>query len=137
MIDEGWPDATLRALDMLAPDAIYVQLGDDVSLQRLLQLRRFASLAGPLLIEVASAPPPETLTLLREAGVVGLVTSAAASGEIAALRERINELPARRRKREGSEAVLPRIAAAAEESDEDSLRSGPASAPGGLEGPGE
>ncbi|MSQ61964.1 MAG: hypothetical protein EXR43_05240 [Dehalococcoidia bacterium] len=118
--DEAWPDATLRSLDMFQPDGIYLNLGDaPLSLPRLLSLRRVSSLAGPLVVEASAAPDANTLQLLRDAGTAAIIVPGADRAAITALRERINALPPRRRrKEERAEATLPRLSAIAAEDDE-------------------
>ncbi len=121
-VDEDWPDASLRALAMFSPEAIYVRLGDKISMPRLLELRRLSGLAAPILLEVGPRAELEpSLPLIRDAGVAGIVLTADARGRLAALREQVNKLPPRRQKR--AEAVLPRLEAGAE--DDDLARGGP------------
>ena len=118
--DESWPGATLRSLEMFQPDAIYLNLGDaPLSLPRLLSLRRVSALAGPLVVEAPAAPDANTLRLLRDAGAAAIIVPAGDRAAITALRERIDALPPRRRrKEERAEATLPRLSASAEDDDE-------------------
>ena len=118
--DESWPDATLRSLEMFQPDAIYLNLGDaPLSLPRLLSLRRVSALAGPLVVEAPAAPDANTLRLLRDAGAAAIIVPAGDRAALTALRERIDALPPRRRRKEDrAEATLPHPSASAEDDDE-------------------
>ena len=119
-IDESWPDAILRAIDQFSPEAAYLRLNSAVTVERLLAIRRIASTAGPVLLETELALESDALRLLRDAGVAGLVLTKEAS--LKTMRERINALPPRKRKRdEHSDAVLPAASARGhdEEDDED------------------
>lgn len=119
--DEAWPDSSLRSLEMFQPDAIYLNLGDaPLSLARLLSLKRVSSLAGPLLLEAPATLDADALRLLRDAGAVAIIVPGADRAAIATLRERIDALPPRKRKREErGDAIVPRLPTAAAEDEDD------------------
>ena len=118
--DESWPDAIVQSIQVFSPDAIYVRSGGGLTMRRLLEIRRLSGLAGPLLLEVDSPPPSGALQLLRDAGVAGLVLTSGARKSIAGLRQQVDAMPPRKRKREeGSMAVIPRVESLPMEDDED------------------
>lgn len=108
-------DGELRALEGLPLDALLVPpLEGAYTLERLLELRRLSLLSRtPLIIPAAADAPASHLQALREAGVCGLVIEAGALDRLPDLRQRIESLPPRgRRREERLEAVLPTRAAA-------------------------
>lgn len=114
-VDEAWSDTTLRAVEVLDPDALYVRFGERASMKRLLDLRRLSLLGAPLLLEVGAPPDAATLRLLRDAGVAGLVAAGDALRSLPSLREQVNALPPRKRKRDDADAVIPRAAVSGED----------------------
>ena len=114
-------DMTLRLLGDLSPDALLVPPPDEpLTVARSLELRRLSSLArAPLLVEVSPSSSASYLHTLREAGVVGLIIEGRAMDKLSSLRETIESLPARgRRREERGEAMLP-VSAAVSGGDED------------------
>ncbi len=117
-------DTTLRLLGDFSLDALVAPHRDgDLTLGRLLELRRLASLARTVLLaEVAADASASHLQALREAGVIGVIVESSAIGRLAGLRETIASLPPRgRQKEDHSDAVLPAQAMTGhdEEDDED------------------
>ncbi|HWO94637.1 MAG TPA: hypothetical protein VNL92_07725 [Dehalococcoidia bacterium] len=118
-VDEAWPDALLRASETLAPDALFVELGAQPTLQRILELRRVALVGGaPLLLGIAGSIDPPILRVLRDAGVVGLVVDSKGASAMPQLRETINSMPPRRRPNEADSPLLPHVEVAHEHEDE-------------------
>ena len=115
------PDMTLRLLGDLSPDALLAPPPDEpLTVARSLELRRLSSLArAPLLVEVSPSSSVPYLQALREAGVAGVIIEGRAIDKLGSLRETIESLPARgRRREERGEAMLP-VSAAVSGDDED------------------
>ena len=107
-VEQNWPDMLLRPVDRLpVAAALYrLQEGEALSIQALLQCRRIVALVGkPLLVSLPPGIGTSALTLLRDAGVMGVVVSASAVAEFHAA---IRDLPPPKRDHERMDAVLPR-----------------------------
>jgi hypothetical protein len=103
-------DTDLRQLGEIGLAALIVPAPQaPLTVERLLALRRIASLAhAPLLTDVSADIEPSQLRLLRESGVVGIIIGAQSLGKLSSLRERVASLPPRGRKRdERADALLP------------------------------
>ncbi|GBD14540.1 hypothetical protein HRbin25_00418 [bacterium HR25] len=104
-------DVELRLLESLPLDALWVPAPPSpLTVARQLTLRRFSGLARlPLLVEVRPPVDAAYLRGLRDAGVVGVVVDGeVAWEEIPSLRQTVQSLPARgRRREERPEPVLP------------------------------
>ena len=117
-------DTDLRILETLPLDALLVAApAGAFTLQQYLALRRIAMLVQkPLLVEIHGQINGSQLKSLREAGVAGvLLVDNATDQAVAALRQAIDSLPSRRRRRtEHADALLPRLGQppALEESEE-------------------
>ena len=85
-----------------------------LTLQRQLELSRIAGLTRkPLMLPVSPAAESAELECLRDAGVALLVLDGSEKGAMAALpslRERVEALPAARRRREHADVILPSAA---------------------------
>lgn len=106
-VDEGWPDMLLRSVDRLPVEAaLYcMQAVESLSITHVLQCRRVIGLVGkPVLVALPSGVGPWVLTILRDAGVVGVVVPAPAVTEF---HEAIRELPPRKKQKERMDATLP------------------------------
>jgi 3-dehydroquinate synthase class II len=108
-IERELDDTRLRTLGSLGLDALVVPSpGEPLTLERLLELRRIATLTrAPLLTQVAADAAVGYLQALRESGVAGVIVDASSLGRLGRLRETIAALPARGRERqEHAEATL-------------------------------
>jgi len=106
-VDGAWPDMLLRTVQQLPiAAALYpLPVSQVLPLQQVLQCRRVATLVGkPLLAVLPPGLGTESLTLLRDAGVAGVVVPSAAVPEFHAA---IRDLPPAKRERERMAAVLP------------------------------
>jgi hypothetical protein len=114
-------DTTLRLLGDMPLDAMVVPAPElPLTLEKLLGLRRLAGLSRtPLLTEVAPDAEASVLESLREAGVVGVIVDGSGIGKLGGLKERIEGLPPRGRRRETAEAMLPVQAAASHDDYDD------------------
>lgn len=121
-VDESWLDTQLRAVELFSPDAIYLRQADNsVTMERLLTIRRISGLAGPVILELQSAPDAKELRLMRDAGVVALVLPASDKTALGTLRQLIDALPPRKRKRDDqhSDAVVPQLRPVATDGDDE------------------
>jgi len=116
MLEGELSDTYLRSADLLPLDAVFVPRGEgSLTVRGLMELRRIAVLTRkPIMV---TAPPIATgaeLECLRDSGVSLLVVDGdepAAMESIPSLRQKIEALPApRRRREERMGAVLPRPA---------------------------
>jgi hypothetical protein len=109
-LGEDASDMTLRMMGDLRLDALIVPTPESpLSIAHLMELRRIASLSRtPLLTEVAAEATGSHLRSLREAGVAGVIIDGKVLAKLSGLRETIESLPPRRRRRGGlGEATLP------------------------------
>ncbi len=109
-------DTTLRLLADLPLDALVVPApAEPLTLARLMEVRRLAALSRTtLLMEIGEEIGISRLQALRDAGVVGVILADGAQGRLAGLREAIEALPARGRRREDRvDAILPNQGSAA------------------------
>ena len=123
-ISQEISDVALRVLESLPLDALVVPpLDGPLTLQRHLELKRLSILSRtPLLVDVEPRISAAHLRVLRDAGVGGVIVDGAdAGGDLSDLRQVIDGLPPRgRRREERMEARLPAaIPAAAEEAEEE------------------
>lgn len=115
-------DTTLRLLADLPLDALLVPApAAPLTLARLLEVRRLAALSRTtLLMEIGEEIGVSRLQALRDAGVAGLILAAGAQDRLPGLREVIDALPARgRRREERVDAVLPAQGSVAEGEEEE------------------
>ena len=109
--------ASLRPTAALAPAAAF-----PLSVAALVELRRVAMLIGaPLGIAAPADIAASDLELLRDSGVVGLLLSEADADQIAALRQRIIDLPERKPRRDSDDVqpLLPTTRLDAGDDDEE------------------
>lgn len=109
-LDQDLPDSLLRTLETLPLDALLLPpLAGDYTLERLLALRRISLLSRtPLIVPTDAEASTSRLHALREAGVVAVLVEGKGLEGLPALRQRIEALPARgRRREERPEPVLP------------------------------
>lgn len=115
-------DTKLRVLGGLPLEALGVPaVGEPLTLRGMLELRRLSMLSQtPLLIEVQPKIEAPRLQALREAGVVGVILDGQHLDKLGALREAVLSLPSRGGRRdERAEALLPSLAAAPAEEEEE------------------
>ena len=117
-------DMALRVMESLPLDALLVPpLQGPFTIQRQLDLKRlFLLTRTPLLMEVGADAAAAHLRCLRDAGVVGVIVDGGDGRRLAQVRQAIDGLPSRgRRREERAEAILPAapITAAAEEEEEE------------------
>ncbi|MEE8369583.1 MAG: hypothetical protein V3S00_02300, partial [Dehalococcoidia bacterium] len=115
-------DTTLRLLADLPLDALVVPApAAPLTLARLLEVRRLAALSRTtLLMEIGEEIGASRLQALRDAGVAGVILAAGAQDRLPGLREAIDALPARgRRREERADAVLPAQGSVAEGEEEE------------------
>ena len=108
VLDSDLDDTYLRLLGDLGLDALVVAAPESpLTVERLLAVRRLSALARtPLLANAQPDIDEESLELLRDSGVSGIVLDDA--GKLAALKKRIAALPPRgRRKENHADAVIP------------------------------
>lgn len=117
-VSDDLPDTTLRALESMSFEGLLVKHTGGLTLRRHLELRRLAGLTRvPTFLQVDGDLPGKALESLREAGTIAIVVDGSgkdAPSRVAALRQAINDLPARRRRREDHmDASLPAVERAA------------------------
>ena len=113
-LDMGWPDQVWRTLEALPLDggAWTLPAGDDLSLATLMNVARAAAASKRMLLLSVSAVDEDTLTSLRDIGVISIVVAA---DRVAAAKQTATDMPARKRRdRERMEAMLPHSPRAAE-----------------------
>ena len=106
-IDASWDDMLLRTVDQLPITAVlYRALGaEDLTVQHLMQCQKIIALARkPAFVLLPPAVGVRSLTLLRDAGVYGVVVP---PGAVKDFRMAVHELPAPKRREERMEATLP------------------------------
>lgn len=106
-VEEAWPDTLLRPVDRLPLEAALYRLpaGESLSIAQVLQCRRVIGLVGkPVLVALSPGTGPWVLTILRDAGVVGVVVPASAVTEF---HDAIRDLPPVKKKKERMDATLP------------------------------
>ncbi len=97
-VDPAAPPEDLRDINSLPVDAVLIPLGGAASswtLQDLVNVARVSGRVGKnLLAEITEAPDGDTLEVLRNAGIIGLVMNVSAGEEaIAALKESLLNMP--------------------------------------------
>lgn len=115
-------DTTLRLLADLPLDALVVPApAEPLTLARLMEVRRLAVLSRTtLLMEIGEEIGASRLQALRDAGVAGVILADGAQNRLAGIREAIEALPARGRRREDrTDAVLPAQGSVAEGEEEE------------------
>ena len=123
--DEAREETELRALATLRPTLAFgPSVSEPLTLPALIEIRRLAMLLGaPLAVGVPADADDGTLEALRDSGVVALVLQKASGKAIKTLRERIANLP--ERKRSAASEVDPLVpgvvgsAAAGEDEEQD------------------
>jgi hypothetical protein len=117
-------DTLLRAVEALPIDAVLLSDGPgNLTIRRQLELRRLHGLTQkPLLMVAPPTLSEQELLALRDIGVVGVVVDTkekGSAGQLSALRATIDNLPARRRRREEAPTpILPRAPMASEAQEE-------------------
>jgi hypothetical protein len=113
-VDPGTAPEDLRDINALPVDAVLVPLGGSSSawtLQDLVSVARVSGRVGKnLLAEITEAPDGETLEVLRNAGIIGLVLDVSAGEEaINGLKEALLNMPRPGADQRGtrSNAILP------------------------------
>ena len=118
-------DVYLRTLEPLPLDAIILPSREgSLTVRAQMELQRIAGLARtPLIVTVPPSTGPAELQCLRDVGVAGVAVDLSLPGGVEALpalRQGIEGLPARRRRREERlESLLPSVAPAAAEEEEE------------------
>lgn len=115
-VREEMDDTRLRLLSDLNLDAILVPAPETpLTVAKLLEFRRVASFArAPVLVEADPAIGDSLLHVLRESGTAGVVVPASGIGSVADLKQRIDALPARgKRKDERGASESPMVPAGA------------------------
>jgi len=112
-LDMDWPEAVWRTLEAASTDGGYYRLNSDLTLGALLNVVRANGVSRRNLILSLDATDEDTLTSLRDAGLVCIGVSA---DRVAAAKQVATDMPPRKRRdREHMDAMLPpgRVAAAA------------------------
>ena len=107
-------EADARAIGSLSPAEIAVEVEFPLSLSTVLNLRRLAILAAsPIGLKCPVDISPGDVQALRDSGVAVLVLGAkATAADVAALKQRIAELPERKPKRdEDARPLIPTVSA--------------------------
>ena len=106
--DPAAEDSELRLLETLNLDAVLLPaVNGPLTVRQQLSLRRVALLTRkPMLVAVSDVLEGNQLRGLRDSGTVGLVVDGKADKTVAAMRKAIDELPARRRRREDRQSAL-------------------------------
>lgn len=117
-------DVQLRTIDGLSIEALYLGQPPAVrTISDLLELRRLSGLARkPLLLHAPAAATQDDLLSLREAGAALLAVDMERGGpdELSRLREMINALPGRqRRKGDRPDVTVPSTSQASDDEDDD------------------
>jgi hypothetical protein len=112
-IDPAMDEVSLRLVGDLGLDAVVIPSPElPITVERLIALRRVSALGRtPILADVPSDIESSALELLRDSGVAGVIVGDL--GKLGTVKERVDALPARGRKREDhSEATISSQAAA-------------------------
>lgn len=119
---EAMDDTHLKLLGELSLDAIILAPPEaPITLARLLEFRRIAGfIRAPVLVEADAGIDSGTLQLLRESGTAGVVLPASAIDRIGELKQRIDDLPARgKRKDDEREPLVPQASSGHDHGDYD------------------
>lgn len=127
VVDPSWPDINLRTLESLPVDAILVESlaeKSSLSLQSLLELRRFSFLTGkPLIVRLSYPTPGKDLSALLSVQARALlipIKSEKDVPEISRLRSVIENLPRTKPKKPSASPFIPSVRSAnIEEEEED------------------
>ena len=116
----GPSDAYLRMVEASAVEAVLVEgWTGPLTVRHSFELQRIGMLTRrPLVVPPGGDLDETQLQVLRDLGVA-VVAVEAASGQAARLRELIERLPARRRREERAEPLLPKVAVGADEDEDD------------------
>lgn len=121
--DPAAEDSELRLMETLSLDAVLLSaVTSSLTVRQQLSLRRVALMTHkPMLVAVSDVLEGNHLRGLRDSGTVGIVVDGKADKTVAAMRKAIDELPARRRRREDRQsAIVPAMGLhPSSESDED------------------
>lgn len=116
-------DIQLRTMETLAIDALYVDQATPDTILGQMELRRVSGLARrPLLVPTPNDASQDALLSLRDAGVALIAVDATGgTNELARMRELVDALPRRKRRRHegGFDVTVPGAASAHEHDDED------------------
>jgi hypothetical protein len=123
-IEDDATDTFLRILESMPFDALFAgELSQPFTLRRQLELRRISGFAHkPLLLRVQEMLSAEDLECLRDSGVAAVLVQAEARSarRLTALREAIAAMRPRRNRRDrDSTAVLPSVAQAGDDADDE------------------
>ncbi len=114
-------DGELRAVASLRPALVIgPAVAGPMPVAGLIELRRIGlGVGAPLAVAIPATAGAGLLEVLRDSGVVALVLESPSADEVAALRARIAELPARSRRREDDAPVVTGVRPEAVEDDFD------------------
>jgi hypothetical protein len=114
-VDASLEDGLIRAVNDLPVDVVLAAgAATAATWEGLMRLQRLANLLDkPLLVPVPAGVTADELRRLWEAGVDGVVWEAdGTAGKLRELRRAVEAFPPRSRKKEGAQAILPRLSAA-------------------------
>jgi len=111
-VAETWPDALLRAVDSLPIAGVVYRVNsvEHLTIQQLIELQRVVLLVRkPLIASLTPSIPPESVGVLRDAGVAGIMV---APSNVKKFRAALRALPPAKKPKERMDPLIPAVPAA-------------------------